>query len=435
MTYTNLPDQGVVFWPVGTGDSTTIVVDGTHVLQVDLHDQDAADEDGAVVAPVIDRLVEVLPKTAGGKPYLAVFALTHADLDHCRGFRDLLDSEIVIGELWATPRLWRELTDEDELSDDAQAFHDEAERRVAATLAATKAGNDPSTGDRVRIIGYDFDEEDHAYCDLPEDCRTYPGDAITTMDGDDVSAHFSAFVHAPFKDDCAGERNETSLALHVTLQHPDHDDSGGILLFGDLSYETIKKIFTYSAPKRPERLAWDVMLASHHGSKKVMYAPNDDGDEECKQDILDMFSEAAGENGYVVISSRPFRDVDPKSANPPHLVARDAYDEIAPSGVLCTGEYPNEDDPRPVVFGLVEGVGLQLLDIDEDTDAGERAAAGSGARILKSLAITAAAAGAAGLAARQHRRGLEGAREAVTAARGGEPESLPAVGFGVRRDC
>jgi beta-lactamase superfamily II metal-dependent hydrolase len=429
MTYTELPNQGVVFWPVGNGDSTTVVVDADHVLQIDIHDQVAADDDDAVVAPVIDRLAEILPRTSDDQPYLSVFALTHADVDHCRGFGDLLDSDIVIGELWATPRLWRELSDDAELVEDAQRFQDEAERRVEATLKAVKAGKEPASGDRIRIIGYDLDEDDHAYCDLSADYRTYPGEEITTMDGDDVSDHLSAFVHAPFKDDCAGARNETSLALHLTLQHPDHEDSGGVLLFGDLSYETIKKIFTYSAPKRPERLAWDVMLASHHGSKKVMYAPDDDGDEELKQDILDMFEDAAGENGYVVISSRPFRDVDPKSANPPHLQARDAYDDIAPTDVLCTGEYPDADDPRPVVFELVEGVGLQLLDVEE---ASERAVASrSGAQILKSLAMTAAVAGTARIAAHRARRaGLEGARAAVKDARGGEPESLPAVGFG-----
>lgn len=431
MTYTDQADQGLVFWPVGTGDSTTVVVDDTHVLQIDLHDQAAADDDDAVVAPVIDRLADVLPSSADGKPYLSVFALTHADLDHCRGFGDLLDSEIIIGELWATPRLWRELSDDVELGEDGQRFFDEVDRRVEATLNAVQDGRAPDSGDRVRIVGYDLEEDTHAYCDLPDEYRAFPGDEITTMDGDDVSAYLSAFVHAPFKNDCAGERNETSLSLHLTLRHPDHDDTGGVLLFGDLSYETIKKIFTYSNPKRPERLAWDVMLASHHGSKKVMYAPGDDGEEELKQDILDLYAGAAGDNGYVVISSSPFRDVDPKSANPPHLLARDAYDSIAPSGVLCTGEYPDPHDPRPVVFGLVDGVGLQLLEVDDDSDAGERAATGTtGAKILKRLALTAAVGGVAVAARHGRRKGLQGARNAVTAARGGEPESLPAVGFG-----
>src|SRR5690349_1466843 len=96
MTETNLPPGGVVFWPVGTGDSTTLVVDDEHVLQVDLRDMALADEPDSAHAQVIDRLAEVLPERDGA-PYLSVFALTHADQDHCTGFGDLLDSEILIG--------------------------------------------------------------------------------------------------------------------------------------------------------------------------------------------------------------------------------------------------------------------------------------------------------------------------------------------------
>lgn len=40
-----LPIRGAVFWPVGTGDSTTVVVDETVVLQVDLHDMAKADDE------------------------------------------------------------------------------------------------------------------------------------------------------------------------------------------------------------------------------------------------------------------------------------------------------------------------------------------------------------------------------------------------------
>lgn len=150
MVETELPEQGVVFWPVGTGDSTTIVL-GDLVVQVDLHDTKAADKEGAVVAAVVDRLEDTLPKPDGTTPYLAVFALTHADLDHCRGFGDLLDSSVMIGEIWATPRLWREIVDETNMCDDARLFHEEVERRVAATLSAVKNGTQPASGDRVRI--------------------------------------------------------------------------------------------------------------------------------------------------------------------------------------------------------------------------------------------------------------------------------------------
>jgi hypothetical protein len=244
MITTQLPDQGIVFWPVGTGDSTTVVVDDEHVLQVDLHEMALADEDGASAAAVVDRLVEVLPRR-DGKPYLAAFVLTHADMDHCLGFADLL-SKVTIGELWATPRLWREYTDGDvPLCDDAEAFHQEAKRRVSATMAAADAGHEPASGDRIRVIGYDTDHDKHAYSELPAKYLSYPGQAVTSLDDDDVSECFEAFIHAPFKDDCAAERNDTSVALQITLK----DQSGAeghALLLGDLAYETIKKIFDFS---------------------------------------------------------------------------------------------------------------------------------------------------------------------------------------------
>lgn len=42
-----------------------------------------------------------------------------------------------IGELWATPRLWREFDDPDAvICDDARAFQEEAERPVAAVKKA-----------------------------------------------------------------------------------------------------------------------------------------------------------------------------------------------------------------------------------------------------------------------------------------------------------
>ncbi len=38
-----LPELGAVFWPVGTGDSSTVVVSEEVLIQVDLHDMAKAD--------------------------------------------------------------------------------------------------------------------------------------------------------------------------------------------------------------------------------------------------------------------------------------------------------------------------------------------------------------------------------------------------------
>lgn len=106
----SVPELGAVFWPVGPGDSTTVVVTQDVLMQVDLNHRTKSEDDDNPEVPVVDLLVPVLPEGPGGRPYLAAFVLTHADQDHCSGFRKLVE-EATIGELWATPRMWREYLD------------------------------------------------------------------------------------------------------------------------------------------------------------------------------------------------------------------------------------------------------------------------------------------------------------------------------------
>src|SRR5262245_8065528 len=101
-----LPKLGFVFWPVGCGDSTTIVIAPDVIMQVDLHHLECSDDDADPRVPVLDRLVPLLPKR-NGKPYLAVFVLTHPDKDHCLGFKEFL-KRVTIGELWFSPRVFWE---------------------------------------------------------------------------------------------------------------------------------------------------------------------------------------------------------------------------------------------------------------------------------------------------------------------------------------
>lgn len=432
MVDTELPEQGTVFWPVGTGDSTTLVLAPGLVMQVDLRDMLAADQDDAVVAAVIDRLEQTLPQPDGKTPYLAVFALTHADKDHCQGFGDLLDSTIEIGEIWATPRLWRERGEDAPMCEDAKRFHKEVERRVSATLKALTDGTTPDSGDRVRIIGYDDDRDQHAYAELPDAYFTFPGQVITMVDGVELADRFEAFVHAPFRDDCAGDRNDTSLALQIQL-HAADGTTGRLLLLGDLAYPTIRKIFENSeAAGNTDRLAWDVLLAPHHCSKKVMYGPGEDGTEELKQDVLDQLKAYAGPDAYVIASSRPFRSSDETGNNPPHLLARDAYESVTGTPVVCTGESPSVDDPRPVVFVLEPGLGLDLVEVQELEESVKKSASTRalvGAGLLATLGITHAFNRAPSTPAPQP-RGIEAARDAVRQARGDEAAPPATIGFG-----
>ena len=333
----DLPARGLVFWPVGNGDSTTIVVDSQTYLQVDLNQREKSEDDDDPGWSVVDELVEGLP-TVNGRPYLAAFALTHPDQDHCRGFVKLLD-EVDIGELWFTPRVFREY--KKDLCDDAEDFKKEAERRMKETISVNGDPRRWKPGARLRL----FRVTGGRVRGLPEDRLTVPGNELTVIDEKDVSEEFRAFVHAPFKDDDAGERNDTSLGMQVTLS--EGDKKVRALLLGDLSYPIIRRIFNVSDA---DDLTWNVLLAPHHCSKAAMYWKDDGEDEEeLKKHIVDEMDEASRDPNRVVSSSNPVPSSNKPGDNPPHAKAKTQYETITDS-FLCTMD---QDDP--IVAELKDG--------------------------------------------------------------------------------
>ena len=339
------PVQRFIFWPVGTGDSTTVRVADTVYLQVDLRHMAKSEDDDDPAWPVIDELIEILP-TPGDQPYLSVFALTHPDLDHCQGFEEL-SKRVIISELWMSPRTFREFRENDDLCDDAQAFHDEAMRRVEAAI---DAGGEPGPGDRIRIIGYDDLLKEPEFDGFPEDLLSIPGQTITTLDGEDLSDVFEAFIHAPFKDDSFGDRNDCSLAFQISLYNG--NGAGRALLMGDLSYPVIRRIFDRSAD---ETLAWNALLAPHHCSKSVMYWKDEDEDDgTLKPDMVRDIGNAALDPGYVISSSEPVPAKNESGDNPPHAKAKRQYQRIVANEFICTHEHPNKKNPEPIIFEVSE---------------------------------------------------------------------------------
>lgn len=284
-------------------------------------------------------------------------------------------------------------------------------------------------------MGYDTDHEAHAYSELPDEYLSYPGDSVTTLDGEDLSSLVEIFIHAPFKDDCATARNETSLAFQLTLHYVGHEEaSAKLLFFGDLAHETLMKIFTYSQDHdRMDRVHWDLLLAPHHCSKRAMFVAVD-GDEVKQEDILDFLEGTAQPGTTVVASTGPFPSSDTAGANPPHLKARRCYEAIA-DDFRCTHEEPTLADPPPVIFAL-DADGLSLMpafdpvEVKALTESMVKAAAGVAAvSVLSRVAINwrrsrpSKSAGAVGTDATRH---------AIRDSRGGDKPPPTAVGFGRR---
>ena len=353
--FADVQGPSFIFWPVGNGDSTTVVISDTEVLQIDLNDKVMAEEDDNEHIPLVDELVAKLPRR-NGEPYLSCFVLTHPDQDHCRGFADLL-KRVVIGELWHSPHVFREYEDEEVLCDDAEAFRKEARRRAAMT---NQAGGDPGAGHRVRIIGYSsLFEPGELYHGFPEAFRTRPGSSIVTIDGADVSDRFHAFVHGPFKEGEADARNETSVAMQITVGSAQGAMNG--LFLGDVSYPTLMQIFEQThAHNNDGMLSWNVLLAPHHCSKKVMYERDAEGQEKLRQDAMDELQKPQLDPGYVVSSSSAFPGANSAGDNPPHVKARRRYEEIVNNDFLCTGEFSTPENMRPIVL-TVTANGITLV--------------------------------------------------------------------------
>jgi hypothetical protein len=334
-----LPIQGYVQWPVGTGDSTTVCMSDDMIMQIDVHHLAMSEEDRDPHTPIVDRLVQHLPKR-GKRPYLSVFVLTHPDKDHCLGFEKLL-KEVEIGELWFSPRIFREY--KKDLCSDALAFRKEAVRRVQKAI---QAKGDVASGDKVRIIGYDDLLKEEEYKEFPRGCFSVPGHEVVEFDGVDLSDRCRIFLHGPFKDSSEEERNDCSIAMQVRL---DVEGAYSYLMFlGDHCYPTVKRIFESSDD---EDVKWNVFLSPHHCSKSVMYW-RDAGQESesLKQDVLDLIEGAAQNPGYIVASSEPIPGSNQSGDNPPHAKAKARYQEIVPTDFLCTQEHPNSEQPHPIVF-------------------------------------------------------------------------------------
>lgn len=354
-----LPDKkAVIYWPVGTGDSTTLVLKPNElVMQIDLRHLEKADDDEEPEWPILDYLINALPKR-NGKPYLAVFALTHPDKDHIQGFAELLH-KVHIGELWHTPKIFRDNEDDGEpMCEDAMAFRREAHRRRDAILANP---SQVKSGDRLRVIGHDDILNEAAYRGLPDTAKSRPGDLVTLINGTNLRGHFEAFIHAPFKLDQEDSKNNTSLSLNVVLW--EGKAHGQFFFFGDREYLTIKRIFeTTEQGGNTDYLGWDVMLCSHHCSKCVMYW-REEGEEQAtlRSDIMGFFAKYSREGAFIVSSSHSdFTDAE--GDNPPHKRARRSYEAIVEAGhFICTHEYPTKSNPHPLVF-TVDGNGLHLDD-------------------------------------------------------------------------
>ncbi len=347
MSEWQLPEFGVVSWPVGNGDATTVVIDSETILQVDINHRAAADDDDDDRVPVVDRLVETLPRGDDDTPRLAVLAITHHDEDHCSGFERLIE-EASVEELWVTLRSFVEV-DEDDLTDVGEAVYEEACRRRDAEIEAAAAGSRAASGDRLRIIGNADLLEADDWKDFPSELLSSAGQVVPTINDLDRSDDIAVFVHTPFRSDTEdGSRNSSSMGIQVDLRR-DGETRQRLLLLGDLEHEQIEAFVAKTeAAGNDDHLWWDLLLAPHHCSRNAIRRK--DGDDWVDADAAENLGRYTANDAVVVVSARSFDDISDDDTDPPHADARDVYEKmVGVEAVFYTSDCADGSDSDPLV--------------------------------------------------------------------------------------
>ena len=371
-------DASITFYPVGNGDTTLIRLTDGWAIMIDCNIR--ANNGDEQHYDVHEHLFHNHVNTDDGNiPFINAFILTHPDQDHSRGFRsafytgppseyseeDKNNELILINELWTTPRPFSDL--EGDLSEDAEVFRDEAERRMELHKSGDERRNDP--GNRLRIIG-STDSDDLQ--DL-KDIVLYPGNEVDEIDGD-TKNDFRFFIHAPFKADIDsddGERNNTSIVLQARFTVDGVADACLAILGGDANYRVWERIVKESDD---DTLAWDLLLAPHHCSWTFF---SESGVSEPNEESKTLL-EKGREGARVIASCKPFKRGE---VPPPSFEARKEYIEIVgKEQFLVTSETLSEDDSEPIVFVMAANGPRP-----DDSSSTENAAAGVAAiNVLRS---------------------------------------------------
>lgn len=348
----------IKFYPVENADCTLIKLSNGKTIITDCQIFDNLNDDKGtqVRFDVKSDLLKELGKDENGHPFVDLFVSTHPHDDHCKGFEGHFyhgdpndydpstnQNEIIIGELWITPRGVG-----NKLADSAETIRKEAKRR--RNLYDEDEDYYGEYGNYLHIIGYNqqttFDER-YGYV---------PGTTITSVNGDDLR-WLELFIHAPFKEDVetskkADDKNATSIVIQYSFKALDDSYQEAIkcrlLMAGDAEHEIWQHIIDNN--NDDEKLKWNIFLAPHHCSWTFFNEP--DNKEEVKPSAETIMKKQVGIMSYVIASSKEIKDDD---NNPPCHEAKKEYKKRLSNADnflnTATNDIKNKI-PQPIVFKI-----------------------------------------------------------------------------------
>ncbi len=354
----------VVFYPVGNGDTTQIILAGGRRVLFDFCHRGQAEDPGTPEIDLRARLKADLKKAE--RDYFDVVAFTHADLDHIQGSTEFFELQhakkyhgegrIKIRELWVPAAMLLEEADNDHQMEEFVLLRQEARHRLLEGKDILVFSQPQALMDwlvpLLKERGEAADARDHLFIDAG---TIVPG---FTLDKDKVEF----FCHSPFIKHCDdGDiiRNRAALVFNVRFradgQHYDY------LEVGDAAWEELEEIVEITKyHKNDDRLAWDLYNIPHHCSYKALSDEKGDRETTPKPLVKDLLL-LGKQQSYIVSCSKPIPDASDSytQKQPPHIQARKAYErylkEVGGRKFLVTMEEPNGNKPEPITFEITGG--------------------------------------------------------------------------------
>ena len=346
----------IVFYPVGNGDTSQIVIDNGKRFLFDFrHLRKAENGDGPEIN--LQKTLRDELKNAE-KDYFDVVAFTHNDKDHIENSTDFFEllhadkyqggDRIKIKELWVPAAMIIETAANDEQSDEFVIWRQEARHRLKKGKGIRVFSRPDKLKDWLEGEGIKLEDRMSLITDAGQIVPSY------SLEGDGIEF----FCHSPFvKHVDNGEdvlSNEASLIFNVRFR--DGDKTFDYLAVGDSTWDVLEDIVGITKyHKNDDRLAWDIFSVPHHCSYLAL--SDDKGDRETtpKPKVKELLL-AGKEGAYIVSSSVPISDAkeDYDKTQPPHIQAKNCYKsylrKIGGARFMVTMEEPNQRKPAPMVF-------------------------------------------------------------------------------------
>lgn len=354
----------IIFYPVGNGDTSQIILDNEKRLLFDFRHQKKTENGDCPEINLKQQLQDELDKD--NRDYFDVVAFTHSDKDHIENsteFFELLhekqyqgEGRIKINELWVPAAMILETAPRDKQSSEFIIWRQEARYRL-------REGKGVRVFSKPDELKKWFENEKNISLEDRKHLITDAGKTVEgfTLENDGVEF----FCHSPFikhVDDGDDLRNKASLIFNVRFKS--NDKTFDYLLVGDSECEVLEDIVEITQYHNNEdRLKWDLFNIPHHCSYKALSDEKGAQKTAPKPKVKELLL-LGKENAYCVSSSKPIENNSDaeEQTQPPHIQAKRCYekylDEIDGTDFIVTMETPSEDNPEPLIFEI-SGNGLK----------------------------------------------------------------------------